>query len=100
MIYCFDLDMTLCLTDGTDYHSARPIPERVLKVNDLHSKGHYIKIFTARGSESGIDFESLTSSQLRDWGVNFHELILGKPAADIYVDDKGVSDSDFFGPAG
>jgi hypothetical protein len=37
-----------------------------------------------------------TNSQLVNWGVNFHQLFLGKPSGDIYIDDKAVSDSNFF----
>lgn len=89
MIYCFDLDDTLCNTNGLDYSISTPIPERIYKVNQLFQAGHYIKIFTARGSETGIDWRPTTERQLEDWGVFHHELILGKPAADFYIDDKG-----------
>ena len=39
---------------------------------------------------------NLTEKQLNKWGVKYHRLFLGKPAADIYVDDKGIADTDFF----
>ena len=42
------------------------------------------------------DFYSLTEKQLKDWGVKHHQLILGKPSGDLYVDDKGIKDGDFF----
>jgi hypothetical protein len=41
-------------------------------------------------------FYSLTKSQLEEWGVKYHELVLGKPSGDIYIDDKGIKDGDFF----
>ena len=31
---------------------------------------------------------NLTKSQLKNWKVNYHELIFGKPSFDIYIDDK------------
>lgn len=93
--YCFDLDLTLCLTEGTDYHSSKPIPERIRRVNELYDEGHKIIILTARGSMSGIDFYDLTKSQLSSWGMRYHSLQLGKPAADYYVDDKAVNSEDF-----
>lgn len=96
MIYCFDLDQTLCLTSGLEYDKAEPISSRISYVNQLYEAGHTIKVFTARGSMTGVDYYSLTHSQLESWGLKFHELILGKPAADIYVDDRGISDFDFF----
>ena len=37
-----------------------------------------------------------TEQQLFEWGVKYHELFMGKPAADYYIDDKGISDKDFF----
>ena len=39
---------------------------------------------------------TLTHDQLVDWGCKFDELILGKPHADVYVDDKGFPDDLFF----
>lgn len=37
-----------------------------------------------------------TKRQLEEWGVCYHGLFLGKPAADQYIDDKGVSPLVFF----
>ena len=53
-------------------------------------------IYTARGTVTGIDWRDLTQKQLDSCGIKHHELRLGKPFADVYVDDRGVSDSDFF----
>lgn len=94
--YCFDLDETLCKTNSTDYANSTQIKERIVFVNQLFEMGHYIKIFTARGSETGIDWSKTTKEQLLDWGLQYHELIFGKPAADFYIDDKAQSDKDFF----
>jgi len=33
---------------------------------------------------------------LTEWGAKFHELYLGKPEADIFVDDKGQWSEIFF----
>lgn len=93
--YCFDLDSTLCTYTG-DYREAIPLQARIDVVNMLFDGGHYIKIYTARGMTTGMDYQALTESQLRDWGIKHHELIMGKPFADIYVDDKATSDVDFF----
>ena len=41
-------------------------------------------------------FYDLTVKQLHAWGVKYHQLFLGKPSGDIYVDDKGIRDEDFF----
>ena len=95
MIYCFDLDDTLCKSVGMDYSTAEPFLVRIKKVNRLFDDGHVIKVYTARGSETGIDWRETTERQLEMWGLRYHVLVLGKPAADIYVDDKACHERDF-----
>src|SRR5579875_591411 len=87
---CFDLDGTICTTDGVAYDRAQPLPWAVSRVNHLSELGHRILIFTARGSATGIDWRPLTCAQLARWGVRYDELVLGKPSADVYVDDRAV----------
>ena len=94
-IYCFDLDNTLCKSHLDDYTKSEPIHTRIDQVNKLFAEGNRIIICTARGSLTGIDWKVLTEQQLRDWSVRYHELWLGKPYADIYVDDKACKDTDF-----
>ena len=93
--YCFDIDGTLCSQEIHDYTLAEPNLERIGRVNELYDQGHTIKLFTARGSKSGIDWTEATRAQLRDWGLRHHELILGKPHADFYIDDKAIHSEDF-----
>ena len=38
----------------------------------------------------------LTEKQLKGWGCKYNTLILGKPHADFFIDDKGVNSDDFF----
>ena len=103
MRYVFDLDNTLCDTQRNesgnwDYLGAKPFEERVQKVNQLYDEGHYIMIETARGCVSGKDWYPQTYEQLISFGLKFHELRTGvKMNADFFIDDKGVSDKDFFG---
>ncbi len=92
--YCFDIDGTIC-SQEEDYLKAVPNTDRIRSINLLYEAGHHIKFFTARGSVSGIDWRQETERQLRSWGVRYHELLLGKPHADLYVDDKGVSSEEF-----
>ena len=92
MIYCFDIDGTLCQkVDNAEYMQAHPLLERIRYVNHLYDNGNYIKLFTARGSTTGIDWYEDTQKQLKSWGLRYHELILGKPEADLYVDDRGIN---------
>jgi len=94
----FDLDGTICTQEkmGT-YQDALPIEKIVEKIRVLWCLGDYIIIFTARGMNtfSGNilaierNMRPITEKWLRDHDVPYHELIFGKPAADVYVDDKG-----------
>ena len=97
--YCFDIDGTVFHTSGSDYENSQPIQHRIDVVNQLFEEGHEITFFTARGTTTGIDWRELTERQLKDFGVKFHRLILGKPHADLYVDDKGSNDKHFFSDA-
>lgn len=96
MIYCFDIDGTICsLTDG-DYDDAIPFLRRIKTVNRLYDEGNKIIYFTARGSTTGIDWTDVTAAQLKDWGAKYHELHLGKPHYDVYVGDKAFNDKEYF----
>ena len=97
MIYCFDIDGTICtLTEGGTYHKAEPFHDMIDNINNLYESGNTIKMFTARGSVSGKDYTSLTTQQLSDWGVRYHELIMNKkPHYDLLIDDKAVNVEDW-----
>lgn len=93
MIYCFDLDGTLCTSVTTgDYMDAQPLSKAIDYVNDLYSQGHKIILFTGRGSSSGIDWTEKTKAQVYSWGIKHHELILNrKPTYDVVIDDKAIN---------
>lgn len=91
MIYCFDIDGTLCTSTDGDYAMAEPFHDRIAVVNALYIAGHIIKLFTARGSTTGIDWRDVTERQLLAWGVRYHMLIMGKPEADLFIDDKAFN---------
>jgi capsule biosynthesis phosphatase len=92
--YCFDVDNTICITNGTDYKNSKPIKERIETINTLKKQGNTIIFFTARGFVSKIDQFELTQNQLKEWGVKYDKLYMGKPDADYYIDDKNY---DVFG---
>lgn len=96
MIYCVDIDGTICKTRGVSYAEAEPVTSRISEINALLDQGHEIVYFTARGSGTGIDHSELTREQLRRWGARYTRLVLGKPAADVYIDDRAMTASDFF----
>ena len=89
--FCCDIDGVLATQMPPDrYHDAEPIRENVDRINRLHALGHHIVLFTARGSATGIDWREVTERQMREWGVQYHELRFGKPAADYYIDDRAL----------
>ena len=96
MNYCFDIDGTICTNTNGDYEKAKPFIDRIKIVNKLYIEGNKIIMFTARGSTTNLDWTELTKQQLKEWGVKYHELIFGKPEADMFIDDKGISDKIFF----
>lgn len=96
MIIYIDIDDTICtLQEPMNYESAQPIPLAIQKVNKLYEKGHVIIFWTARGTLSGIDWRSVTENQLKNWGVMYHELKFGKPAYDLFIDDKNINSEDW-----
>ena len=99
MIYCFDVDGTICTLTNGKYRRAKPIQTMIDRINQLFDLGHYIKIYTARGMTKSDPkkWYMLTHEQLQKWGVKYHSLIMGKPSADFYVDDKAVPAEKFVG---
>ena len=109
MKYVVDIDGTICNNPDENYSvgdssKSIPIQDRIQQINKLYDEGHTIIYLTARGmgrhKNSTMlaykEFYELTYFQLISWGCKFHELHMGKPAGDYYIDDKGVNDNDFF----
>ena len=104
MTYVFDIDGTICTNSSGDYDYAEPLQDHINIVNKLYDEGHTIVLQTARGMgrthnnqlSAYILFYNYTREQLEQWGVKYHTLFLGKPSGDIYIDDKGMRDIDFF----
>jgi hypothetical protein len=102
--FVFDIDGTVCDNTFGDYEHANPILERIKIINSLYSEGHTIFFYTARGMGSSnnnseyatINWREFTEKQLKSWGLKYHSLFMGKPSADIYIDDKGQNDMIFF----
>ena len=103
MVYIFDIDGTICTETGGQYALAEPFKDRIETINKMYYDGHTIKYFTARGMGRFNDkdmaasiFYDMTENQLKKWGAQYHDLIFGKPAGDMYIDNKGSSDDHFF----
>jgi len=95
MIFGVDIDGTICTTD-CDYKDAKPYSEVIDKINSLYDEGHKIIFFTSRGYKSGTDWYDFTKRQIDSWGVKYHELKMGKPQFDLFIDDKAVSNIQWY----
>ena len=97
MIIYVDIDETICETpDSRDYNNSVPIKERIEKINSLYDSGDTIIYWTARGTESGINWRETTEEQFEKWGVKYHELNFEKPTYDLFIDDKNINSETFF----
>ena len=101
MLIYVDIDDTICHYtpedhEEKDYRKAIPYPERIAKINALYDEGNTIVYWTARGTMTGISWFHVTYEQLQKWGAKFHELRMGKPAYDLFIDDKNVESATYF----
>ena len=102
-VLVFDIDDTISIHKNRDYVNAIPIQPVIDKLNELHDRGYYIKLFTGRGQLSCKGNLALiierNQAVLEDWlkrhNVKYDELIFGKPLGDWYIDDKGMDVDDF-----
>ena len=97
MIIYVDVDETICVSpEDRNYKNATPFPERIEYINKLYDEENTIIYWTARGTGSGIDWREVTENQFKTWGVKYHELKLGKPMYDLFIDDKNINTETFF----
>lgn len=99
MIIYVDIDDTICYYDNKldkNYNNAIPYLERIDKINKLYDNGDIIVYWTARGTLTQINWFEITLQQLKNWNCKFHELRMGKPAYDLFIDDKNINSDNFF----
>jgi hypothetical protein len=102
--FVLDIDGTICHSVAGEYEKAMPMKGRIEVINSLFEQGNTIHFMTARGmgsSGNNVDVAKekwyfFTENQLRSWGVKYHKLFFGKPAGDVYIDDKAIHDQVFF----
>lgn len=103
-IYVIDVDGTICeAPPEKNYSECKPIPEMILKINELYDAGNTIILHTARGQLSTNGNKFLIETEVRetliDWldryGVKYTELVMCKPYGDHYVDDKAMTIESF-----
>ena len=82
-----DVDGTICTEEKTfDRPLATVFRGAVERINRWHEDGHIIVFWTARGWEQ----YRITEKWLKDQGFRYHQLLMGKPIADIFIDDRAV----------
>ena len=82
-----DIDGTICSEELTFSRSlAVPKQGAVEAVNKLYESGHTILLYTAR---SWNEYE-MTEDWLKRNGFNYHQLIMGKPIGDVWIDDRAI----------
>ena len=97
MIVFVDIDETICISPPSrNYAEAKPLKKNIKKINEMYDNGDTIVYWTARGTGSGIDWRQVTEEQFDSWGVKYHELRLGKPIYDLFIDDKNINSDRFF----
>ena len=98
MIIFVDIDNTICYNtyNELNYSNCLPYEDRITKINKLYDNGNVIIYWTARGTSTGINWFTITLDQLNTWKCKFHELRMGKPVYDLFIDDKNISSELFF----
>lgn len=97
MLIFVDIDETICYYEGKrDYNLAKPYYERIERINKLYNDGNTIVYWTARGSVTQENWFEITYKQLTEWKCKFHELRMGKPAYDLFIDDKNINSDEYF----
>ena len=94
-ILCFDIDGTLVYDL---YKNPKAIEKNITFCNEAYKDGHEIILHTARGMLSNNGdrnkIEALRPyivDTLNSLGILYHQLILMKPYADLYIDDKSIA---------
>ena len=88
MIIYVDIDGTICTLNSSDGEKKKK--KNIDKINKLYDEGHTIIYWTARGTVTKIDWIELTRQQLYDWGCKCHDVRVGKPQYDLWIDDKSM----------
>lgn len=86
-----DLDGTIC-TEERQFSRclAKPKEGAVEAVNGLYDAGHIIIIYTAR---TWAEYE-MTVNWLKENGVKYNQLFMGKPVGDVWIDDRAITCND------
>ena len=92
--YMIDIDGTICLTRNSDYKNSIPFQHNIDIFNKLYETGHEVNYWTARGANSGKNWDEFTIEQLKSWNVKYTSLNMDKPHYDVWIDDKAINAND------
>ena len=89
----FDMDGVICANNNGDYENAPSYQHAIANINKCYDMGYTVVVCTARYGKRGPGSQYQRGyieahTYLVKHGVKFHELRMGKPAGDMYVDDK------------
>jgi capsule biosynthesis phosphatase len=106
--FVFDVDGTLCPIKSKDekYEDLVPFKSVVEKIQDFHSKGAKIVIFSSRNMRTYSGNLGLINKYtaktmeawLERWGIPYDEILFGKPWPGhdgFYVDDRTIRPDEF-----
>lgn len=93
--YMIDIDGTICSKTNSEYTSCVPRTDKISLFNRLYEEGHEVHYWTARGANSGKNWDDFTVNQLESWDVKYHTINMGKPHYDVWIDDKAINANDF-----
>lgn len=87
-----DLDGTICSEEKTFSRANAVLLEGAVDaVNKLYDAGNTILIYSAR---TWAEYE-MTVKWLSQNGVKYHQLLLGKPIGDVWIDDRALRFTDW-----
>ena len=85
MVIMIDIDGTICTEESPfDRALAKPLGGAVEAVNRLVDAGHVVVFWTGRG----WDQYRVTKKWLDDHGFKYNEILMGKPIANLIIDDR------------
>lgn len=86
-----DMDGTIC-TEMRQFSRclAEPKADAVEVINKLYDAGNTIIIYSAR---TWVEYE-MTVDWLKRHGVKYHQLFMGKPIGDVWIDDRAITVKD------
>lgn len=82
-----DIDGTICSEERQFSRPlATPNENAIESINTLYDQGHTIILYSAR---TWAEWE-VTSHWLKQNHIKYHQLFLGKPVGDVWIDDRAI----------